>query len=81
MTVEITVGSTAGLPDAASFDGGATTLACPDKDASYRVLRSVMDYSYDHPELSCVTLVCASEEIAASYRFQWNMWYAERKPD
>ena len=81
MTVKITVGNTLGLPDASTFDGSAATLSCPDKDAAYRVLRSIMEYGYDHPQPHCVTLICANEEIASAYRFQWNMWYAEYKPD
>lgn len=81
MNVEITVGSTVSLPDAAGFDGSSLCLACLDANIAYRVLRRIMDYSYEHPEIPQVMLVCTNEEVAAAYRFQWNMWYAERKPD
>lgn len=81
MNVEITVSSTLGLPDAAGFDGSRLCLACLDANIAYLVLRRIMDYSYEHPDMPSVTLVCANEEVAAAYRFQWNMWYAERRPD
>lgn len=79
-TVEIITGEVAALPNAASFDGSATVLACTDAAAAYRVLRSIMDYGYANAEPQHITLVCANEDIAKAYRFQWNMWYAERKP-
>ena len=26
-------------------------------------------------------LVCADEDVYRAYSFQWNMWFAERKPE
>lgn len=78
--VEITVGSICALPAAEDFDGSLDRYGCADGAASYAVLRRIMDYGYDHPG-TCVTLVCANEAVARAYRFQWNMWFAERKSD
>lgn len=89
MTVEIVCGGTAALPPA---DRAAAllpltaddtlTLACTNGDpkAAYRVLRAVMDYGYEHERPSRVRLVCADETAYKAYTFQWNMWFAERKP-
>lgn len=89
MTVDIVRGDIAALPAAeeaaALLEGcGETlTLACTDGElkSAYRVLRTVMDYGYAHELPARVRLVCADEAVYKSYRFQWNMWYAERKPD
>lgn len=78
--VEITTGSICALPAAERFDGSCDRYGCADGAASYAVLRRIVDYGYDHPG-ACFTLVCADETVAAAYRFQWNMWFAERKPD
>lgn len=44
------------------------------------VLREVMEVVYAHPVLSSLTLLCASPEELAVFRFQWNMWFAASKP-
>lgn len=88
MTVEILRGENAALPrceDAAALlpcAGEALTLACTQSDgmAAHRVLRTVMDYGYAHALPARVVLICADEAVYRSYRFQWNMWFAERKP-
>ena len=86
MTVEILRGETAALPAAEraaellAQSGDALTLACADGANAYAVLRTVMDYGYAHGRPALVRLVCADEAAYKAYRFQWNMWYAERKP-
>lgn len=44
------------------------------------VLRAVMGVVYAHPALRSLTLLCASPEELAVFRFQWNMWFAATKP-
>lgn len=44
------------------------------------VLRAVMEVVYAHPALRSLTLLCASQEELAVFRFQWNMWFAASKP-
>ena len=44
------------------------------------VLRAVMEVVYAHPSLRSLTLLCASPEELAVFRFQWNMWFAAAKP-
>lgn len=44
------------------------------------VLRAVMEVVYSRPELRKLTLLCASPEELAVFRFQWNMWFAAVKP-
>lgn len=78
--VEIVVGSTVGLPDAKDFAGASGRYACADGTGAFAVLRRIVDHGYDHPG-TWVTLVCADEAAARAYRFEWNMWYTERKPD
>ena len=89
MTVEILCGDAAAFPSsdrAAELlpltDGDRLTLACTDDDlkAAYRVLRAIMDYGYEHEKPSCVRLICADTAVCKAYSFQWNMWFAERKP-
>ena len=89
MTVEILRGETAALPIAERAAEllpcalhSTLSLACEDSDlrSAYRVLRTVMDYGYAHGQPSCVRLVCADEAVYKAYFFQWNMWFAERKP-
>ena len=87
MTVEILRGDTAALPAAEHASalltdcGNALSLACADAASAYAVLRTVMDHSYTHAQPALVRLVCADETVCRAYRFQWNMWYAERKPE
>ena len=87
MTVEITSGRTAGLPAAERAAellpscGEKLTLAVSDPASAYTVLRTVMDYSYTHDLPRLVRLVCADDAVYRACRFQWNMWYAERKPE
>lgn len=89
MTVEILRGDTAALPscerapELLPFSADVLTLACTDGslNAAYRVLRAVMDYGYAHDWPARVRLVCADEAAYRAYSFQWNMWFAERKPE
>lgn len=87
MTVEILCGDIAALPAAEHAAelltdcGNTLSLACADAASAYAVLRTVMDHSYTHAQPALVRLVCADEAVYKSYRFQWNMWYAERKPE
>lgn len=88
MTVDILRGDTAALPaceNAAALLPCADetlTLACTDENgmAALRVLRTLMDYGYAHAQPERVVLICADEAVYKSYRFQWNMWFVERKP-
>ena len=89
MTVEILRGDTAALPSCERADellplsGSTLTLACAGSElnAAYRVLRAVMDYGYAHERPALVRLVCADEPSYRAYSFEWNMWFAERKPE
>lgn len=89
MTVEILRSDTAALPAAEraaellASSGETLSLACTDGEmkSAYTVLRTVMDHGYAHDSPALVRLVCADEAVYKTYRFQWNMWYAERKPD
>lgn len=49
--------------------------------AAQAVLRAVTDVLYDHPEAESLTILCGDEESWRAYRFCWNLWYAERKPE
>lgn len=49
--------------------------------AAQAVLRAVTDVLYDHPESESLTILCGDEESWRAYRFCWNLWYAERKPE
>lgn len=89
MTVEILRGDHSALPDAERaaelLPSGCEvlSLACADPDMAhaYRVLRTVMEYGYEHERPATVRLLCADEAVYKSYRFQWNMWFAEHKPE
>lgn len=48
---------------------------------AYAVLRMTADFLYDHPEMEAVQLLCAGEACYQAYRFQWNMWFAQSKPE
>ena len=83
MTVDILRGDIAALPSAGhaeellpAADGDSLTLACTDG-----VLRAVMNYGYEHEHPARIRLVCADEAVYKAYSFQWNMWFAERKPE
>ena len=45
------------------------------------VLRMAMDLLYDTPAVSSLTIRCAGEDCLKAFRFQWNMWFAARKPE
>lgn len=90
MTVDILRGDIAALPSAdragellPAAEGDSLTLACMSGElkSAYRVLRAVMDYGYEHGRPARVRLVCADEDVYRAYSFQWNMWFAERKPE
>ena len=53
----------------------------PNSQAAQAVLRAVTDVLYDHPEAESLTILCGDEESWRAYRFCWNLWYAERKPE
>ena len=82
MTVEIICGDISALPSSDHAtellpltDGDTLTLSC-----TYRVLRAIMDYGYEHAQPSRVRLICADEASRRAYSFQWNMWFAAEKP-
>lgn len=52
----------------------------PVDKAAHVALRTIVDFCYDHPELTLVRMVCFHEHIRKAYQFDWNMWYAEHKP-
>lgn len=89
MTVEILRGDIAALPDASLLPSllaqpeETLTLACSNADgkAVHRLLRTVMDHGYEHDRPARVVLVCADEAVYRSVQFQWNLWFAERKPE
>ena len=43
--------------------------------------RAVTDLLYDRPEAESLRILCGDEAAFRAYRFHWNMWYAEHKPD
>ena len=49
--------------------------------AALQILRGVMEVVYAHPLLKRLTLVCGSQEELAVFQFQWNMWFAGKKPE
>lgn len=67
----------------------ALTIACfdtapfgfPVSQAAAAVLRAVTDLLYDRPEAESLRILCGDEAAFRAYRFHWNMWYAEHKPD
>ena len=87
MTVEILRGDTAALPAAERASelladcGDTLSLACADAASAYTVLHTVMEHSYTHAQPALVRFICADGAVYRAYRFQWNMWYAERKPE
>lgn len=58
--------------NAFGFDLGAAAQA---------VLRAVTDVLYEHPEAESLTVFCSDEPSWRAYRFYWNLWYAEYKPE
>lgn len=88
MTIDILRGEIAALPrceDAAMLlpqSGEILTLACTDAalQSAWHTLRTLMDYGYTHTCPAHITLICADDAVYKAYRFQWNMWFAERKP-
>ena len=68
-------------------DAAVLTVYCwpqspwPAAAGAYAVLRAAADFSYDHPQLRRLEIRCAGEECQRIYRFQWNMWFAERKEE
>lgn len=63
------------LPVWAGLAGG-NLHAC-----TLQILRAIMEVVYAHPLLQKLTLVCTSEEELSAFRFQWNMWFAGKKPE
>ena len=60
----------------------ALSLPCPAAEGTvpYRFLRAIADFLLDHPAIRQIELLCRAEDLPA-YRFQWNMWFAERRHD
>lgn len=48
---------------------------------AYTVLKAVMDFLYDHPEVERLTVRCAGEAAFRAYSLQWNFWFAAHKPE
>ena len=49
--------------------------------AAYLVLKTVMDFLYDHPDIHQLQILCGDEASLQAYSFHWNMWYAAHKPE
>lgn len=62
------------------FDAQAVFGFHPGRTAQ-AVLEAVMKVLYEHPEAESLTVVCGDEATWKAYRFCWNLWYAERKPE
>lgn len=74
-----------------AVENGCKTIAFPsistgvfgypvDK-AAHVALKTIVDFGYEHPgALEKVVMVCFREEIRKTYQFDYNMWYAEEKP-
>ena len=71
MTVDILRGDIAALPSA-----GRAEELLPAADGDSLTLACT---DGEHP--AHVRLVCADEAVYKAYSFQWNMWFAERKPE
>ena len=56
------------------------SLGFPVSKAAAAVLKAVMDFLYDHPEVNHLSILCAGEEVYRAYSLHWNMWYASHKP-
>ena len=48
--------------------------------ASMTVLKSLVDFVYDHPEIESLTILCGDDTSFRAYSFHFNMWYAAHKP-
>ena len=47
---------------------------------AYAVLRMAADFLYQHPEIEELQLLCAGGDCYKAYCLQWNMWFAQSKP-
>lgn len=47
---------------------------------AHAVLRAVVDFLYDHPQVQRLSIRCAGQEAWRAYSFQWNLWFAAHKP-
>ena len=56
-------------------------LGFPSSQAAYVVLRSVTQFLYDHEDVESLTILCGGPVAMRGYSLNWNMWYAEYKPD
>ena len=56
-------------------------MGCNVKQAAYVVLRAVTDFLYDHPQVEHLEILCGDDKAMRGYTLNWNMWYAEFKPD
>lgn len=77
------------LAQALSRGERALAIACFDTapfgfsaaQAAAAVLKAATDLLYDHPESERLDVLCGDEAAYRAYRFHWNLWYAERKPE
>ena len=53
----------------------------PPLSGAYAVLRIAVDFLYNHSQIQHLELCCAGQDCYRSYQFQWNLWFAERKPE
>ena len=53
----------------------------PVDKAAHVALRTIVEFCYEHPQPEEVRMVCFDERTYRAYRFDWNLWYAERKPE
>ena len=51
----------------------------PLPSGAYTVLKTAVDFLYDHPGIRQLEVHCAGPDCYQAYRFQWNMWFAEHK--
>ena len=57
-----------------------SSMGFPVEKAVPVVLRAVMDFLYDHPDIKHLTILCAGEAVYRAYSLHWNIWYAPYKP-
>ena len=56
------------------------SMGFPLPAAASAVLKAVMDFLYDHPEVEDLTILCEGEAAYRAYSLHWNIWYAPHKP-
>ena len=48
--------------------------------ASATILKALMDFLYDYPEIESLTILCGDDAAYRAYSLHFNMWYAEQMP-